>query len=510
MSIRLALGAGRGRLVRQLLIESVLLSLLGGLLGLLFAYGITQLMVTLMPSNFVPNEARIEVNNLVLAFCVGVAVLTGILFGLMPALQSSRQKLVEALKDEARGSSAAAGGKVRAALVVVEVALAVVLLVSASLTMRSFVALQKVDLGFQPEGVLLAGLPLPPKRYATAEQRNRFARDLLERVKSTPGVVAATIGNGGLPFGGPSSAFTLEGQTAEARRIGLYLVAADYLRTLGIPLRQGRMLTEQEINAAERVAVINEAALKLWPNGESPLGRRIRLNELAKPGQSSLLTPPNPSPEVTIVGVVGNTRNDDLRNETQPAVLTPYTLLAPTGRTLAVRAQGDPLLLVNAVREHVRALDAEQPLAGALALTEVVGNRTAQPRFTMVLFGLFAVLGLLLALAGIYSVLSYLVTLRTREIGVRLAMGAQASDIQRLILRTGGKLVGLGLVIGVVASLALARLLGSQLNLFRVTNTDPVSFLGVIVLLALVAAAACYIPARRATKVDPLVALRYD
>ncbi len=511
MSIRLALGAGRGRLVRQLLIESALLSVLGGLLGLLFAYWITRLMVTLMPSNFVPNESRIEVNGLVLFFCMGVSVLTGILFGLAPALQSSRQNLVESLKDEARGSSAGASGRVRALLVVVEVALAVTLLVSASLTIRSFVALQKVELGFQPENVMNVGLPLPPKRYATWEQRNRFAHDLLERVRNTPGVVAATIGNGGLPFGGPESIYAIDGQSgAEARRIRMHSVAADYLRTLSIPLRQGRMLTEQEVNAAARLAVINEAAAKLWPSGENPIGRRIRLNELEKPGQADLLTPPNPSPYVTVVGVIGNTRNDDLRAETQPAVLVPYTLLAPAGRTLAIRGQGAPTALINALRAHVRELDSEQPLTTPVTFEEILGFRAAQPRFTMALFSLFAALGLALALAGIYSVLSYLVSLRTREIGVRMALGAQPSDILRLIMQTGGRLVGAGLVIGVLASFAMAQLLGSRLNLFQVTNTDPVSFLGAAALLCVVAAAACFIPARRATKVHPMNALRND
>jgi predicted permease len=511
MSIRLAIGAGRGQLVRQLLTESVLLSLLGGLLGLAFAYWITHLMVTLMPANFVPNESRIEVNNLVLFFCLGISVLTGILFGLVPALQSSRLNLVDALKDEGRGSSAAAGGKVRATLVVVEVALAMVLLVSASLTIRSFVALQKVDLGFQPERVMNIGLPLPPKRYATLEQRNRFAHDLLERVKNTPGVVAATIGNGGLPFGGFQSAFAIDGQPdAETRPIILNLVAADYLRTLGIPLRQGRMLTEQEVNAGDRVAVINEAATKLWPAGENPVGRRMRVNELEKPGRSDLLTPANPSPYVTIVGVIGNTRNDDLRTDTQPAVLVPYTLLAPAGRTIAVRGQSDPMSLINPLRAHVRERDSEQPLTTPISYEEILGFRTAQPRFTMVLFSLFAALGLALALAGIYSVLSYLVSMRTRELGVRMALGAQPSDILRLIMRTGGRLVGLGIIVGILASFATARLLGSQLNLFKVTAADPLSFLGVVALLCVVAAAACLIPARRATKVDPMEALRYD
>jgi predicted permease len=511
MSIRLALGAGRGQLVRQLLTESVLLSLLGGLLGLLFAYWITYLMVALMPSNFVPNESRIEVNSWVLFFCVGVSLLTGVLFGLAPALQSSRQNLVEALKDEGRGATASGGGKMRASLVVVEVALAVVLLVSASLTIRSFIALQKVELGFQPEQVLSIGLPLPPKRYATLEQRNRFAGDLLERVKNLPGVSAATIGNGGLPFGGIPSLYSIEGQaSAEAERITVSAVAADYLDTLGIALRQGRMLSEQEVDLADRVAVINEAAAKLWPAGEDPLGRRLKLNELEKPGRADVLTPKNASPYVTIIGVIKNTRNDDLRNDSRPAVLVPYTLMAPPQRTLAVRTEGDPNSLKSALLAQVRELDSEQPVNGPITFNEILGFRTAQPRFTMVLFSLFAALGLTLALAGIYSVLSYLVSMRTREIGVRMAMGARPVDILRLIMRAGGRLVGIGIVLGIFLSFVSARLLGSQLNLFQVTNSDPLSFLGVALLLCVVAAFACFIPARRATKVDPMVALRYD
>jgi putative ABC transport system permease protein len=509
MSIRLALGAGRGQLIRQLLTESVLLSLMGGLLGLLCAYGITQLMVSLMPSNFVPNESRIEVNRLVLLFCVGVSLLTGILFGLVPALQSSRQDLTKALKDEGRGLSGASGGKLRALLVVVEVALAVVLLVSSGLTIRSFLALQKVELGFQPQGVLAATLPLPPKRYATLEQRNRFAKDLLERLRQLPGVSAATIGNGGLPFGGPPSNFTVEGQSdSETRRIIINSVAASYLDTLGIALKQGRMLSEQEVNNAESVAVINEAATKFLPSEENPIGRRIRLSELDKSSRPEILI--KTSPYVTIVGVMANTRNDDLTTEAQPVILIPYTLMAPPGRGLAIRTQGDPRLLVNGLRLAVAELDSEQPLGNVLSFEEILGFRTAQPRFQMVLFSLFAVLGLILALAGIYSVLSYLVSMRTRELGVRMALGARPVDILRLILQAGGKLVGIGIIIGVGLSFLTARLLGSRLNLFQVTGTDPLSFILVVLLLGLVAAFACFIPARRATRVDPMEALRYD
>jgi putative ABC transport system permease protein len=270
------------------------------------------------------------------------------------------------------------------------------------------------------------------------------------------------------------------------------------------------MLTEREVNSSERVAVINEAASKLWPAEEDPLGKRLRLDLLEKPGGSAVLTPTNASPDVTIVGVIGNTRNDDLRNNTQPAVLVPYTLLAPQQRTLAVRAQGDPKPLMNTVRAQVREMDREQPINGPTTFEEILGFRTAQPRFTMALFTLFAALGLALAMAGIYSVLSYLVARRTREIGVRMALGAQPVDVLRLIFKAGGRLIGLGILIGILASLGAARLLRSQLELFQVTAADPVSFSGVLILLSAVAVSACYVPARRATKVDPMDALRYE
>ncbi|MBO0861917.1 MAG: ABC transporter permease, partial [Chloracidobacterium sp.] len=511
IAIRLSMGARRGQIVRQLLTENLMVSLLGGLLGLLFAYWITQLMVALMPTFYVPNEARIEVNRYVLIFCVVVAAMTGILFGLAPALHSSRPDLVTALKDDARTSGASTGGRTRALLVVVEVALSVVLLVGASLTIRSFAMLQKVDLGFRPERVMSVGLPLPPKRYATWEQRNRFARELLERVKDLPGIQAVTIGNGGLPFGGPQSTFAIEGQgAAETRRIGMNLISADYLSALSIPLRRGRMLTEREIDAADSVAVINEAAAKLWPAGEDPIGRRAKLDTLERPGSPNVLTRPNASPYVTIVGVIGNTRNDDIRNDSAPAAFVPYTLLAPSQRTLAVRVQSDSNAIINALRAQVREMDKDQPVNGPTTFDEILGFRTAQPRFIMALFSLFAALGLALAMAGIFSVLSYMVSMRTREIGVRLAMGARPRDILLLIFNAGGRLLVVGLVVGIIASLGVTRLLGSQLELFQARTFDPLSFLGVTVLLVVVTAAACFIPARRATKVDPVVTLRQD
>ncbi|MBN8246663.1 MAG: ABC transporter permease [Verrucomicrobia bacterium] len=511
MAVRLALGAPRRRLLGQLLAESVVLSLVGGGLGLLFAFGITRLMVTLMPGFYVPNEARIELNGWVLLFSVAVSMGTGIVFGMAPALQATRPDLTEALKDEARGSSGTAGGRIRASLVVIEVALSVVLLACAALTVRGFVALQQVPLGFQPERVLTATLPLSPRRYDTWEQRNRFAADLLERVERLPGVASASIGNGGAPFGGPVSAFAMGGQPApENQRMLMLLAGPEYLKTLGVPLRRGRMFTAREVQDGDRVAVINEAAARLWPEGEDPVGRILRLNQLGLTNPGAVRTPAHPSSEVTVIGVMADIRNAGLREEPRPAALVPYTLAAPPARDLTLRVHGDSESWMNTLRAQVREMDPEQPLRGPFLLMDSVAEQSVQPRFTMALFTLFAAFGLTLSVAGIYSVLSYLVVRRTREIGVRMALGATAGDVLRLFLVAGGRLVLLGLALGGIAALATSRLVVQQLELFQVGAFDPVSLLAVSVLILLVAAAACYWPARRATRVDPMVALRAE
>ena len=508
IAVRMSVGAARARLFRQLLTESIVLSLTGGAFGVLFAVAITRAIIALMPSFYVPNEARITVNAYVLLFSAGVAILTGILFGLAPALRCSRPDLVETLKDAGRSTAAgAAGGKTRNLLVIVEVALSVILLVGASLTIRGFANLQKVDLGFQADRVLMVGLPLPPNRYATYEKRIAFTQTVLERVQTIPGVASAAIGNGGLPFGGPQSPFSIEGHPqSEARRIMLGLVSAGYAQTLGIPLRAGRALSESEVARASRLALINEAAAKLWPAGESPIGAHMRLDLLAKaPG---VLFPADPSPDVTVIGILADTRNDGLRNPPAPAVFVPYTLVAPTGRTLALRTQGAPMALLNAVREQVRSVDKDQPLGRPITLEEVLGFETVQPRFNMALFSFFGMLGLAIAAIGIYSVLSYTVARRTHEIGVRMALGADRWHVLRLVLRMGGGMVLIGLASGLAGSLVLAKILRSEV--FQVPATDPVAILGVVLILVAAALLACLVPARRAARLDPLAALRHD
>jgi putative ABC transport system permease protein len=505
MAVRMSIGAGRRRLLRQLLTESVLLSLAGGALGVLFAFGAIRSIVGLMPEFYVPNESRVAINVPVLAFSLGVSLLTGIVFGLVPALQTSKPDLTDALKAGRSTGLGAQGGRTRNLLVVIEVALSVVLLVSAGLTARTFFVLQNMDAGITADRVLIVGVPLPPAKYATLEQRNLFAQELLERVAALPGVEAATFG---LPFGGPQSPFTIAGQAPDdSKRIAINLAGADHLRTFGIALRGGRMFDASEVRRGDRVAVINEAAVKLWPAGENPIGSRLRLGLLERP-PARTLADTSRTPEVTVIGVMANTRNAGLRSDTVPVVVLPYSVIAQAQRTLALRAAGDPNLLLNPVRAQVRAMDAEQPLGRPITLSEILGQEVVQPRFTMALFSAFAALGLALAAAGIYSVLSFHVTRRTQELGVRMALGAPRRHVLGLMLVMGGRLVGIGLVIGAAASLASTRLLRSQL--FGVETADPLSYVAVALVLGLVAFVACYIPARRAAGVDPIVALRQE
>ena len=505
MAVRVSIGAGRRRLLRQLLTESVLLSLAGGMLGVLFAFGAIRSIVGLMPEFYVPNESRVAINIPVLLFSLGVSLLTGIVFGLVPALQMSKPDVTDALRSGRSTGAETHGGRTRNMLVVIEVALSVVLLVSAGLTVRTFFVLQKMDPGIRADRVLIVGVPLPAAKYATLEQRNRFAQDLLDRVGALPGVEAATFG---LPFGGPQSPFTIVGQVADdSKRIGLNLAGADHLRTFGIPLRRGRMFDAAEVRRGDRVAVINEAAEKLWKTGEDPIGARLRLGVLERLPPRTVADTTR-SPEVTIIGVIANTRNAGLRADPTPTLVMPYSVIAQTQRTLAVRSAGDPNQLLNPVRAQVRAMDADQPLGRSITLSEILGEEVIQPRFTMALFSAFAALGLALAAAGIYSVLSFHVTRRTHELGVRMALGAPRRHVLGLMLTMGGRLVLVGLAIGIAASLASTRLLRSQL--FGVQPADPLAYAAVAVLLGLVALVACYIPARRAASVDPMVALRTD
>jgi putative ABC transport system permease protein len=505
MAVRMSIGAGRRRLLRQLLTESVVLSIAGGALGVLFAFATLQTIVGMMPEFYVPNESRVTINMPVLWFSLGVSLLTGIVFGLVPALHTSKTDVTDALRAGRSTGGESQGGRTRNLLVVVEVALSMVLLVSAGLMARTFLVLQNTNSGINTERVLIVGVPLPPAKYATLEQRNRFADELLTRVRALPGVEGATIG---VPLGGRYTPYTIVGQPRdESKRITVGLFTSENLRVFGVALRRGRMYDTTDERRGERVGVINETAAKLWPAGDDPIGARVRLDLLERP-PAGWRADTNLPPEVTIIGVMADTRNAGLRVDPQPMVAIPYTVMAPPQRMLAVRASGDPNVLLNPIRAAVRTLDSDQPLGRPITLAEAVGQELIQPRFTMALFGMFAALGLVLAAAGIYSVLSFHVTRRTHELGVRMALGAPRRHVLGLMLTMGGRLVLIGLGTGIAISLASTRLLRSQLH--GVEPADPVSYAAVALLLALVALVACYIPARRAACVEPVTALRAE
>jgi putative ABC transport system permease protein len=348
-----------------------------------------------------------------------------------------------------------------------------------------------------------------PKKYATYGQRVNLMREVLARVETLPGVTAAAIGNGGFPFGGLRSTFAIDGSPADDSKFLFGSMVSDgYAKTLGVAVRTGREMTEQEIAHGDHVGMINETLAKMWPAGENPIGRRVRVDALGKPIPGSPPVPGTLDPYITVVGILADTRNAGLREPTRPTVYFPYTLAAPSGRLLLYRAQGDPLLLLNAVRQQVLAIDKEQPLGKPYTLENLLGFETVQPKFNMALFTFFGVLGLTLATVGIFSILSYMVARRTHEIGIRMALGAQANDVLLLTIRSGGVLVAIGLAVGLGGSFALGTAIRSKV--FSVPLTDPVAIGGVIFVMSISAALACLIPARRATRVDPMIALRNE
>jgi putative ABC transport system permease protein len=382
--------------------------------------------------------------------------------------------------------------------------------VGASLAIRSFAQLLSTDPGFQPERTLRMEITLSPKQYATLDQRNLFDRNLLENIMGLPGVQAAALGNGGMPYSGWRSSYSLEGQPppADDRKVVIALISAKYPQTLGIPLKRGREFTAAEVENGMHVALINESAAKLWPAGKDPTGRHMQLDALLKPMKPPVLLAPGNNSDVMIVGVIGDTKNDGLGDATLPAVYLPYTILSPPDRQLAVRTAGEPLSVLNAVRQKVRELDKDMALGRPVTLDKVLGDERQQPRFNMALFSGFAALGLTLAAIGIYSVISYNVTQRVHEIGVRMALGAKRGDILRLVLLMVARVVLLGLAIGLCGSIALERIVRFQV--FAKTSFDALSLAMVVIALSSVALLAAWLPASRAGNLDPVTALRHD
>jgi putative ABC transport system permease protein len=501
IAVRLSLGASRNRVVRQFLTESLLLAASGGVAGLLLAYGGMTLINALLPSA-IPRYGEIGVDGRVLAFTCGLTVLAGLLFGTLPALRASQTALTETLK---AGSPTLGGSfgahRLRASLVVSQVAMTVVLLTGAGLMIKSFVQLQQSRLGFRPERLLTARISLPRSAYATPQQRLSFADRLLEETRQQPGMQEAAL-TSFLPFATGNHMFgiLMNGQKIEERRPGMPManlrsVSPDYFRVLGIPLLKGREFSSADHERAPLVAVINETmAKRYWPNA-NPIGQRI--NETIKEENWR-----------EIVGIVGSVQHLARGEEPQPEMFVPLSQKPTESLNVAVRTQVEQASFEAALRRSVAAIDANLPVFEVRTMEERLYESVAQPRFRTVLLGVFAALALMMAVVGLYAVMTVSVAQRTQELGIRIALGAQRRDVMAQVLGQGVKLVGIGITLGLTGAWVLTRVLTTLL--YQVKPTDPWTFLAVPVLLIVVALLACWLPARYAAKVDPITALRYE
>ncbi|NOT63529.1 MAG: ABC transporter permease [Acidobacteria bacterium] len=500
LAVRAALGASRGRIVRQLLVESVLLACLGGAAGLLLASWGIDALLALSPDNL-PRLHEVRLDRTVLAFAGMLSLATGIAFGLIPAWRMAHVDLHAALKESGRGAATGAGWqRMRNGLVITEIALAVVLLTGAGLLVRSLLRLHNVQPGFATENLVTFGVTLSGATYGDAQRRGEFYLRLEERLQALPGVraVGATTR---LPLLAPNNNITtamqIEGRPETARQpveVDFRRATPGYFATMGIPQVRGRLFSLDDLRAQNSVVVINEQlAQRYWPN-EDAVGKRIQFTGGPNAAWS------------TIVGVVGNVRHLGLETEPRPEVYLHYLTSPPTGPIIALRTTNAPDAVIAALRSEVRALDASVPVSTISTMPDIVARSLAPRRFTLSLFGAFAFVALLLAVSGIYSVISYAVAQRTHELGVRMALGAQRRDILQLILRQGLRLALLGITLGLVAAFVVTR--GLRTLVYDVSTSDPLTFAGVAVLLTAVALLACWIPARRATKVDPMIALR--
>jgi predicted permease len=505
-ALRAVLGAGRARLLRLLLVESLVLAIGGAALGMFIAWGGLKLIVAAMPQNFIPSESVIELNAPAMVFSLVIAILTALIFGLAPALQASRCDLNNPLRDSGKGVvGGRRAGRMRDIFVVLEVAVSLTLLMGAGLLMHSFVALREVHLGLQVDHVFLTQLPLPEDRYKTAEQVRGFFEPLLARVKALPGVVDATESTSLPPDGGMDSTLDISGKAHDEQwHTLLQQVSEGYFRVLRIPLNQGRTFNESEINGARKVVVVNEKFVSTYLRGVDPIGQRIRLAVL------ETLADPVPDPWFDIIGVVPDVANQGLQGLVAPEAWVPYTVSGSGAQALLVRSQQMPMSLMNDVSHAVWSSDPAVPLAFPIALEDRIGQRLyAGPRFAFLLMAIFGCLGLILVTAGVYSVLAYATTQKTHEIGIRMALGAERRDVLRLVIKTGLRLVTAGVAIGLIASLLLARAIAAELAP-GVKPYDPTTLAATTLLLVATGALACWIPARRAARVDPMVALRYE
>jgi putative ABC transport system permease protein len=500
IAIRTALGASRLSVLRLLLTESLMLSLAGGGLGLLLAVWGTNALIALAPEN-IPRIDEVGFDARVFGFTLAVSLVTGLLFGLIPTFHSSKPDLNEALKESSRGSLGSATGKrLRGALVSIEVALSLVLLIGAGLMIKSFVRLQQMDLGFNPDQVLTVNLSVSSSRYPEDRQQVAFFQEALARLQSVPGVQSAAATTGlPLTLNLSGSDFRIEGrpepEAGKEMIINTRSVSPGYFKTLGISLIKGRDFSDRDKSDAPAAAIINNDLARIYFPGEDPIGKRITFDD----GQSWM----------SIVGIIGDVKQLGLDSNAKPEVYFPYLQVTSPRMSIVVRTTtSNPLSLIAAMKSQMQTIDKDLPLDNAKTMQQLLAESTSGRRFNMLLLAVFAGVALVLAIVGIYGVMSYAVSQRTQEIGIRMALGARAVDVLKLVVKNGMSLALIGVAIGLAGSFALTRLLASLL--FQVTPTDRTTFAGVAVCLIVVAFLACFIPARRATKVDPLVALRNE
>jgi putative ABC transport system permease protein len=496
MAVRTALGASQGRLVRQLLIESVTLSCIGGLAGLLATWWSVRAMSHWLPPNTLPIPT-VEVDSHVLLFALGITVLTGLIFGIVPALRTAKVRVDEVLKSGGRGDSGGMRGRMRNTLVAIELALATMLLIGAGLFLQTLVNLQRVKLGFEPHGLITFQVSLPPEKYPSKAEAPLFLREMIESLEALPGVRGASVSSG-IPFGAgayyshPMMATENSILPPDAKvPIDWRIVSPGYFKTMNIPLLQGRDFQYSDASTPNIIIVSQATARTFWGEG-NPLGRTLRRSA-------------DPDIPLTVVGVVGDVRSTQLSQES-PAFYYSITTRTNSLMDVVVRTDASPESLLPSIRKQIKALDPDLPMANVRTMEQWITNSAAQPRLTSLLLGLFAGVALLIAAIGIYAVLTYSVTQRTREIGIRMALGATPRRVLELIVSEGMRVVLLGLVIGLAGGLALGRTVESLV--YGVGVRDPKIYVVVAVVLTVVALAACFIPARRAAVVDPMVALR--